>query len=376
MFNEARIIVGDNRATLASLPSGSVQTCITSPPYWGLRDYGTATWIGGSDDCDHLGKPMATRANINANTGGRDVKNSDYREPMGQSCSKCGALREDDQIGLEDSPESFVEQLCLVFDEVWRVLSDDGTLWLNLGDSYNGAAPNRSGANRFNDGRTNRDKRFSVGGVAGLKSKDLVGIPWRVAFALQARGWYLRSEIIWHKPNPMPESVTDRPTKSHEHIFLLTKSAQYFYDHEAIKEPVTESSLNRAKYAFHSDRPSTKNNALGDNGGIHVDEMGKRFVDPSGRNKRDVWSVPTRGFPGAHFAVYPPDLIEPCVLAGSQPGDVVLDPFSGSGTTGMVALRHGRNYVGCELNPEYAELSRQRISDDCGMFGEVTVQDV
>jgi len=184
MFNTARILVGDNRKTLATLEAGSVQTCITSPPYWGLRDYG-----------------------------------------------------ENDQIGLEQTPDEYVEQLCLVFDEVWRVLVDDGTLWLNLGDSYNAAAPNRTGSNGFNDGRTNRDKRFSVGGVEGLKPKDLIGVPWRVAFALQSRGWYLRSEIIWHKPNPMPESVTDRPTKSHEHIFLLSKSQKYYYDHEAIKEP-------------------------------------------------------------------------------------------------------------------------------------------
>jgi DNA modification methylase len=208
-----------------------------------------------------------------------------------------------------------------------------------------------------------------------IKHKDLVGIPWRVAFALQARGWFLRSEIIWHKPNPMPESVTDRPTKSHEHIFLLAKSAKYFYDHEAIKEPVAESSLERAKYAFHSDAPSTKNNALGDKQGIHVDEMGTRFVNPSGRNKRDVWTVPTKGYDGAHFAVYPTALIEPCILAGSREGDTVLDPFSGSGTTGVVALRNGRNYLGCELNPEYAELSRRRISDDCGMFGEVIIDE-
>jgi DNA modification methylase len=312
MFNEAKIVVGDNRKTLASLPAGSVQTCITSPPYWGLRDYG-----------------------------------------------------QDDQIGLEDSPEAFVEQLCLVFDEVWRVLADDGTLWLNLGDSYAGNNSRASDNGRAGFGNE-REGVFTKTGE-GLKTKDLVGIPWRVAFALQARGWYLRSEIIWHKPNPMPESVTDRPTKSHEHIFLMSKSAKYFYDHEAIKEPVTESSLNRSKYAFHTDRPATKNAA------IHMDEMGERFVDASGRNKRDVWSVPTQGFPGAHFAVYPPALIEPCVLAGSRAGDTVLDPFSGSGTTGMVALRNGRNYVGCELNPEYAALSKQRIGDDCGMFGDVTV---
>jgi DNA modification methylase len=329
----ARVLVGDVRDRLAGVEAGSVQTCVTSPPYWGLRDYGN-----------------------------------------------------DGQIGLEGSPEEFVEALCLVFDEVWRVLADDGTLWLNLGDSYKPAG-NSSTKKGFNERYFGRESTTDKQGAdeghldrsqftsEGVKPKNLVGIPWRVAFALQARGWFLRSEIIWHKPNPMPESVTDRPTKSHEHIFLLAKSAKYFYDHEAIKEPVSESSLERAKYAFHSDAPSTKNNALGDKQGIHVDEMGTRFVNPAGRNKRDVWTVPTKGYDGAHFAVYPTALIEPCILAGSREGDTVLDPFSGSGTTGVVALRNGRNYLGCELNPEYAELSRKRISDDCGMFGEVTVDE-
>jgi len=329
----ARVLVGDVRNRLATVEAGSVQTCVTSPPYWGLRDYGN-----------------------------------------------------DGQIGLEGSPEEFVEALCLVFDEVWRVLADDGTLWLNLGDSYKpaGNSSTKKGFNeRYFGRKPTTDKQGADEGhvdrsqfnADGVKPKDLVGIPWRVAFALQARGWFLRSEIIWHKPNPMPESVTDRPTKSHEHIFLLAKSAKYFYDHEAIKEPVAESSLERAKYAFHSDAPSTKNNALGDKQGIHVDEMGTRFVNPSGRNKRDVWTVPTKGYDGAHFAVYPTALIEPCILAGSREGDTVLDPFSGSGTTGVVALRNGRNYLGCELNSEYAELSRKRISDDCGMFGEVIVDE-
>ena len=307
MFNTAKILVGDNRKTIATLEAGSVQTCITSPPYWGLRDYG-----------------------------------------------------EDDQIGLESSPDEYVEQLCLVFDEVWRVLADDGTLWLNLGDSYAGNNSRASNNGRAGFG-TEREGVFTKTGE-GLKTKDLVGIPWRVAFALQARGWYLRSEIIWHKPNPMPESVTDRPTKSHEHIFLLTKSAKYFYDHEAIKEPVSGDWGTR-------DRTNGKYHNEGT--GLNPHKGLEKEYDS--RNKRDVWSVPTQGFPGAHFAVYPPALIEPCVLAGSRAGDTVLDPFSGSGTTGMVALRNGRNYVGCELNPEYAALSKQRIGDDCGMFGDVEV---
>lgn len=281
MFAAAKIIVGDNRETLASLPDGSVQTCVTSPPYWGLRDYG-----------------------------------------------------QDEQIGLEESPDDYVAEMVAVFREVRRVLADDGTLWLNLGDSY--------------------------------LDKSLVGIPWRVAFALQADGWCLRSDIIWHKPNPMPESVTDRPTKSHEHIFLMSKSPKYFYDHEAIREQASQD-LGNSQIRF--------------GGSKYGDSDDPKFATKSGnvyemnglRNRRDVWTISTQGYPGAHFAVYPPALIEPCILAGSREGDTVLDPFSGSGTTGMVALRHGRNYVGLELNPDYAELSRERISEDCGMFGDVEV---
>jgi DNA modification methylase len=323
MFNTAKILVGDNRKTIATLEAGSVQTCITSPPYWGLRDYG-----------------------------------------------------QDDQIGLEQTPDEYVEQLCLVFDEVWRVLADDGTLWLNLGDSYANrggvSAPDRShsGGNRGERGR--QGSPLSRGGVNRpsalsevIKPKDLVGIPWRVAFALQSRGWYLRSEIIWHKPNPMPESVTDRPTKSHEHIFLLTKSAKYFYDHEAIKEDALTEPAMRNKNAEGYQADYAKGDRF---------SPGEREFGADGkRNKRDVWTVATQPFAGAHFAVYPPALIEPCVLAGSREGDTIIDPFSGSGTTGVVALRNGRNYIGTELNPEYAALSKQRIGDDCGMFGDVEV---
>jgi DNA modification methylase len=310
----ARVLVGDVRDRLAGVEAGSVQTCVTSPPYWGLRDYGN-----------------------------------------------------DGQIGLEGSPEEFVESLCLVFDEVWRVLADDGTLWLNLGDSYNSSASNQNGTGNttVTGGRHDRGGERRKGVLTdALPVKSLVGIPWRVAFALQARGWFLRSEIIWHKPNPMPESVTDRPTKSHEHIFLLAKSAKYFYDHEAIKEPVSGNwgTRDRSGGKYHNE-------------GTGLQPHSGLEKEYESRNKRDVWTVPTKGYDGAHFAVYPTALIEPCILAGSREGDTVLDPFSGSGTTGVVALRNGRNYLGCELNPEYAELSRKRISDDCGMFGEVTVDE-
>jgi DNA modification methylase len=310
----AEVIVGDNRETLKALPYQSVQTVVTSPPYWGLRDYGS-----------------------------------------------------DDQIGLEQTPHEFIEQLCLVFDEVWRVLKDDGTIWVNLGDSYSAMRDSKANPDtlRTGDGTkvgsaANRNPENLR--KAGLKHKDLVGIPWRFAFAMQARGWYLRSDIIWHKPNPMPESVTDRPTKSHEYIFLLTKSAKYFYDHEAIQEDAVLTSGKPRQFGA-SNQVGTMRN-----------DEGRVFEDNGKRNKRDVWSVNVKPYKEAHFATYPPELITPCILAGSKEGDIVLDPFSGSGTTGEVALQKGRNYIGLELNPEYAALSEKRLTEAVGMFGDVIIR--
>jgi site-specific DNA-methyltransferase (adenine-specific) len=311
-MNQARIVVGDNRNTLKSLESGSVQTCITSPPYWGLRDYG-----------------------------------------------------EDDQIGLEQTPAEYVEELCKVFDEVWRVLADDGTLWLNLGDSYAAMRDSKATPDSLRNGDgtkvgTAANRNPANLREAGLKHKDLVGIPWRVAFALQERGWYLRQDIIWAKPNPMPESVTDRCTKSHEYIFLLTKQPKYFFNHEAIKEEAVSAGKPRQFGA---------NNQVG----TLRQDIGRIYEDSGSRNKRDVWTINTSRFKGAHFATYPPQLVEPCVLAGSREGDWVLDPFNGSGTTGVVALGHNRNYVGLELNPDYADLAVTRISESVGMLGEVSI---
>ena len=299
------LLQGHCLEVLRTLPTESVQTCITSPPYFGLRDYG----------CDG-------------------------------------------QIGLESTPDAFVSSLVDVFAEVHRVLKSDGTLWLNLGDSYNGASSNRTGQNGYNDGRTNRDKRFSTGGIDGLKSKDLIGIPWRVAFALQQYGWYLRQDIIWHKPNPMPESVTDRCTKAHEYIFLLSKSDRYFYDNEAIKEESTspEASNERYKSAF----GGKKNAALLATDQVHTRPIGMREFDGK-RNKRSVWTVCTKPYKGAHFAVYPTELIRPCILAGSRPGDTVLDPFNGSGTTGFVSMEERRKYIGIDINDEYLAIADARI---------------
>jgi len=321
----AMIWVGDCRESLRQMPEQSAHTCVTSPPYFGLRDYG------------HGG-----------------------------------------QIGLEPTPDEFVAAMVEVFREVRRVLRDDGTLWLNLGDSY--AQSGGAGAQGATGQRASRT--FTANGTLrtknqdGIKAKDLIGIPWRVAFALQADGWYLRQDIIWHKPNPMPESVTDRCTKAHEYIFLLSKGPRYFFDHAAIKEPATCGRLrgsgpmvaegagrNDAATGTRGDyrtRPSVKPSAFdGKTNDLKGREAFRAVTDM--RSKRDVWTVASRPFKGAHFATFPPALIEPCVLAGCPVGGTVLDPFGGAGTTGLVAEQYGRNSVLCELNPDYAAMAAARI---------------
>jgi DNA modification methylase len=330
-----KVFFGDCRESLRQMAADGVkvQTCVTSPPYYGLRDYG------------HEG-----------------------------------------QLGLEDTPEQYIANMVEVFQCVRDVLADDGTLWVNIGDSYAGSWGNQGrkdarGTQReikgpmiqpVHDGRYS-SKQSNTGKIpegSGLKPKDLIGIPWMLAFALRADGWYLRQDIIWSKPNPMPESVTDRCTKSHEYIFLLSKSSRYYCDMEAIKEPAVcgwnDSKFHTGKTAEHQMgraqvRPSAakgsfngKTEAMADTG----QNAFRAVVDD--RNKRSVWSVATKPYTGAHFAVYPPELIEPCILAGSRPNDIVLDPFFGSGTTGQVASSLGRQYIGCEINPEYEELQKQR----------------
>jgi DNA modification methylase len=300
-MSDCRILVGDCRDGMATLPDQSVQTCVTSPPYFGLRDYG-----------------------------------------------------HDGQIGLEPTPDEFVEALVSVFREVRRVLKDDGTVWLNLGDSYVGSANNGGTASKTMQGtQAATGKNLPTKRGEGLKQKDLIGIPWRVAFALQADGWYLRQDIIWHKPNPMPESVQDRCTKAHEYLFLLTKSERYFYDADAIAED-----LQRPPHAPGNKASADAGHLRND---VGIDRMQKVWGESGRRNKRSVWTITTKPYSEAHFATFPPDLIEPCILAGSRPGDVVLDPFGGSGTTGAVAVGHGRRAVLCELNPEYAALAVERV---------------
>lgn len=288
---------GDCRTILSDLKGSGfkAQMCVTSPPYFGLRDY-----------------------------------------------------KVDGQIGLEKTPQAYVDELVDVFRKVRDVLADDGTLWLNLGDSY--------AANRSYQVTPTKWKGLEFGESnastvpEGFKPKDLIGIPWRVALALQADGWYLRQDIIWHKPNAMPESVKDRCTKAHEYVFLLSKSERYFFDSGAMQEPAAKG-YNGSTF----DKGKTAEHQLGRcSSGVRKDTLT--------RNRRSVWTIPTKPYKGAHFAVFPPALIEPCVLAGSRCGDVVLDPFMGSGTTAEVALTHGRQYVGCELNPSYEELQTLRLA--------------
>jgi DNA modification methylase len=301
------ILTGDCLEVLRGLPDGMAQTCVTSPPYYGLRDYG------------HAG-----------------------------------------QVGLEATPDAYVARLVDVFREVRRVLRDDGTLWLNLGDSYNSGASGGLGGSTLLGGQSNQrqsnraESRKKRHDAEGLKTKDLFGIPWLVAFALRADGWWLRQDIIWHKPNPMPESVTDRCTKAHEYVFLLTKSARYFYDADSIREPPTG----------RTDALSVINTGA-DNG------REKRTLNNDGTigaNARSVWTIATQPYSGAHFATMPPALAERCIKAGSRPGDMVLDPFGGAGTTGLVADRLGRSATLIELNPEYARLARERITADAPLL--------
>ena len=297
------ILFGDCRETLQEF-DGKARMCVTSPPYYGLRDYGG----------------------------------------------------EKDQIGQEQTPEEYIDNLVKVFRSVRDVLKDDGTLWLNIGDSYYNYRPGRGqGLVKQTVSTTKQDLPDNCprrgNRLPGLKEKDLIGIPWMLAFALRADGWYLRQDIIWHKPNPMPESVRDRCTKSHEYLFLLSKNKKYFYDNEAIKEPAKDwGTRDRSKGKYHN-----KGTGLQPHSGLE-----KSY---STKNKRSVWSVTNKPYKGSHFAVFPPDLIEPCIKAGSEEGDIVLDPFMGSGTTAVVSKSLGRHYIGCELHEEYGKLIQKRLSE-------------
>lgn len=338
-----RVLVGDCREILKTLDAGSVQCVVTSPPYFGLRDYEVAG-----------------------------------------------------QIGLEATPDAYVDELVSVFREVRRVLADDGTLWLNLGDSYAGGGGFSAGAPSSavsKSGKYGNRGALKAGGIrpqGTIKAKDLIGIPWRVAFALQADGWWLRSDIIWHKPNPMPESVTDRPTSAHEHLFLLAKSERYYYDAAAIREAESEPNWDNGTRVFggvnkHGANPVTGKRLTGRLAGPRkrgvppryhqypaCDQSGLDEVDRGGgRNARNVWTVATRPFPEAHFATFPPDLVEPCIKAGCPISGTVLDPFAGAGTTGLVADRLQRDAILIDLNPKYIVMAENRIIRDAPLLARI-----
>lgn len=344
---------GDCRETMRKWKKQGIkaQTCVTSPPYYGLRDYGTATWEGGDNSCDHI-------ESENKHGGQRADRNQEgYKKQYKDLCKKCGATRVDSQLGLEETPDEYIKAMVEVFRCVWDVLEEDGTLWLNIGDSYCGTGSKGEWVDPKNPEGRNGQSVSKTQKLAGYKSKDLIGIPWMLAFALRADGWYLRQDIIWHKPNPMPESVQDRCTKAHEYIFLLSKSSKYFYDAESIKEEVKEVSITRAKSAWN---PTKLNVGLDGAKNESFETMGDRWVKEKA-NKRSVWTITTKSYDGAHFATFPTDLIEPCIMAGAPVGGIVLDPFMGSGTTAQVAQHLGRQYLGCELNPDYKPLQDKRL---------------
>ena len=434
-------------ANAIPLPDESVQTCVTSPPYWGLRQYAGEQQQVWGGDADHAhewgaerfvatGNAPSAKSTLTTNNGRGPLPGDKYEASNAGTASTgafcpCGAWY--GALGLEPTPDLYVEHMVEVFREVKRVLRPDGTLWMNLGDSYAGNRGNTTDKPGFDNksaGVVGADLAIGISKLApGYKPKDLVGIPWMVAFALRADGWYLRSDIIWHKPNPMPESVTDRPTKSHEYMFLLSKSERYFYDAEAIKEPA----IYAGTVVKASDPDTAKNGQKGEYGATALGFTQHDTVVGAGRNKRTVWTIATRPYAGAHFATYPEDLVEPCILAGSSPkacgvcgapwervtererlpgserpmttgaakraelGDMarttpvgrtagsvsvettgwqptcahnddsgictILDPFNGSGTTGVVAVRHNREYIGVDISDEYMELARQRINE-------------
>lgn len=403
-MDQNKIYQGSSLEVLKTFPANSIDCCITSPPYWGLRDYGTATWEGGKDNCnhfmDHISKP--------SDKSSAGVNNKLYHHPYKEACGKCGATRVDNQLGLEKTPEDFVQKLCDIFDEVKRVLKPTGTLWMNLGDSYAG-----SGKGQTKDGCADPKNPKTIGMrlpknvETNLKPKDLVGIPWMVAFELRRRGWYLRQDIIWHKPNPMPESVTDRCTKAHEYIFLMSKSPKYYYDAEAIKTPIKDSSIERLSQDIENQNGSSRvpfktngtmkavgpgripRKGIDVRGGNQGTEKGIPAMAINGNgvkghsgnydaqgnligggkaNKRSVWTVNTQPYSEAHFATFPEELIVDCILAGCPEKGIVMDPFMGAGTTALVSRKKDRNFVGIELNPDYIKIAEKRLSHELGFF--------
>ena len=350
---------GDARDVLAELEPESVDCCATSPPFYGLRDYGTGTWEGGDEDCDHLTSSVS-RGQRADRTFTQDPANIDR-----ENCRKCGARRVDRQIGLEATPEQWCEQLVRVFAGVKRVLKPTGTLWIECGDSYAAGGTGRNDGDRMGSGGFGgppalsqwRGTKATARRACDHKPKDLLGQPWLLAFALRQDGWYLRQAIIWAKPNAMPESVRDRCTNAHSYVFLLSKQPRYWFDADAIAEPQVEPW--RSTGRVESLGSGTAMDA-GVNGGFGLQGRRPRLYNPNGKNARSVWTIPTSGYPDAHFATWPEALVERIVKAGCPEGGVILDPFMGSGTTALVARRLGRKAIGIELNERYCALARRR----------------
>lgn len=404
-----KIHQGDALKVLKTLSDKSVHCVITSPPYYGLRDYGTAIWIGGDKLCNHRRDTKNVNPDYKIQSRGK-TDNGVADEIFKHECAKCGAKRIDLQVGLEKTPEAYVRKLVLIFREVRRVLRNDGTLWLNIGDSYYGSWGNTSKTkdnNGFHSALTENKAvpavSINTGKRKGLKAKDLIGIPWMLAIALRKDGWYLRQDIIWNKPNPMPESVTDRCTKSHEYIFLLSKSAKYYFDQAAIRRPLADSTIIRALQAIEnqkgSDRLPGKSNGpmkvvikrtvrkgIDTHGGqgrgeisMAINGTGSKnhsgyhnangqLIGDGTANKKSVWTVATMPFKEAHFATFPQQLITDCIKAGCPGGGVILDPFMGAGTTALVARKLHRNFIGIELNPAYIKLAEKRLKKELGLF--------
>lgn len=433
MVEAFEIRVGDARKLLPAIPDESVQCVVSSPPYFGLRDYGTGSWAGGDPACKHRKSELRRGVNLResaASTRGGANKIAEVGWISHAGTCPCGAVRADDQLGLEATGELYVTRMVALFAEVRRTLRKDGTLWLNMGDSYTashgpgGSPGDKTTLAGTSKRRTPDDRRRTA---FGLPEKSLIGMPWRLALALQADGWILRRDIIWAKPNPMPESVRDRPTTAHEYLFLFSKSGRYHYDAGQIMEPVTggahprghglnpkaargPAGWDRSAGAHHGmagrypqpNAPDKIKSPYGQGFTRRAGRLSREFVDrdaehatrrkttdageryghtagwrtrekqnPSfsaaitrlvmARNKRSVWTIATQPFRGAHFATFPEALVEPCILAGSRPGQLVLDPFAGSATVGVVALRYGRRFLGLELNEEYARMGRERV---------------
>jgi DNA modification methylase len=383
MFEANRILPGNNIDTLKKIPNGSVDCCVTSPPYYGLRDYGTAIWIGGDSACNHFRDNKIVDG---------DTFSSDYH-PKGDMiyktvCKKCGAIREDHQIGLEATPEEYIEKLITVFSEIRRVLKNTGTLWINIGDSYNGSGKNNGNTkpSTYKQSSNTASHATSVMRLKSMPPKSLIGIPWRFALAMMNDGWILRQDIIWSKPSVMPESVKDRFCKSHEYIFLFSKKTKYYFNHRYALEPatgyddrktetVTRGVFDQEVWGHES---GTKRERWPQRGyitkegrtGLSEQHHGTSIPTNPLRTKRDVWVVASEPSELNHYAMFPQKLILPCILCGCPENGIVLDPFLGSGTTAVVAVKNLRKYIGCEINPEYIQIAEQRIANEKGLFDD------